>query len=108
MGEGSLTASELVELRSVFERAEVCREQWDWQIAAVVARLRAGSSWLLENPDGVSWTVIGQALGRSRQAMQQRFGEKSDAIWERNADEEEKELGVGRYDQQGVARDGGS
>ena len=41
------------------------RQRLDADIAAEVARLRAA---------GVSWTVVGRALGVSRQGARQRYG----------------------------------
>ena len=60
---GGPLLTDLVDARKALERAEV-------QIDQAVHAARA---------EGASWTVIGAALGVSRQAARQRFGVPADA-----------------------------
>lgn len=60
--------------------AELVRAVIDLRVAALMAdgaRSIVGIKARLLRAEGVSWTVIGDACGISRQAAQQRFGTKS-------------------------------
>ncbi len=72
-GEMAVIRGEMRGFAVVVEAEKHFHEYFEDQLRNLIFRLRYRSSFF-DDPDGLTWAEIGEALGTSRQAAQQRFG----------------------------------